>query len=190
MYRAIKLSSTVAVVCLALTVAVARADLPPDQTIYYNFRDVPTDPDSDVILIVVLDLQAADSDGDSIGWKITTAEFRKPTGARAYSIWTDNAPFVDSPDGLWWVEHANHEKLKRSEFVMSPWLVGTAAAEDPSTPGLQYDLVGVVYIPPPSGPLFEVTAAMTYEFAVDQMLGPWAWDNEPAEVPAGVNDPH
>ncbi len=172
MYRSISLVTTVSVVCLALSSAMARADLPPDQTVYYNIREVPTDPDSDVVFIVVLDLTAADSDGDWIGWEIATAEFWQPTGAKLYSIWTDNTVDVDSPDGLWWVEHANPDKPDRSEFVLPPWLTGTATAEDPSNDDLDYDFEGVEYTPPPGGPPFEVTGALTYEFTLHQASEP------------------
>ena len=120
---------------LGAQASTVKAGLPADDGVRYTMRETPEDPESDIVFTAELALKAIDSDGDSIGWKITTMEFRQPaTTTEPEYIWVEGAPSVPSPDGLWWIDHADHHSPDLAEFVLSPALTGTAIADDPSDP--------------------------------------------------------
>ncbi len=167
------------------TYTYANAALPDEQIIEYRVHEIPTDPESTVVFVVRLELTAADSDGNEIGWEITTAEFRQP-GSGGDTIWAENSPYVDTADGLWWIEHADPEAPEESEFVLPPWLAGIATADNPQDDDLDYDLEGVEYSPPPlpGDPPYENTAALDYSFTLSQEEEPLEeGDDEPVDVP-------
>lgn len=169
----------------------ARAQLPPDQSIEYVIRQTPTDPESTIVFLVRLELTAMDSDATGVGWEIGSAEFRQPgTGGASDTVWSDILPAVDSPDGLWWVDHADNRVPQESEFVLPPWLMGTAPADDPANDDLDYDFEGVTYTPPPAGAPFENTGALDYSFTLAAAQEPVEeGDDEPVEVPPATGDP-
>jgi hypothetical protein len=125
-----------------------------------------------------------------VGWEIQTIEFHQPLGAKLYSVWSEDLPYVPG-DGLWWVDHTDPQDPVRSEFVLPPAMSGTADASEPEVDDLDYELEGETYTPPPGGPPFSVTASLTYYFAMheDPEDPEEEGEDEPAEVPDGVNDP-
>ena len=165
MYSRSLLAVFVAAIVPGAIPATTRAELPPDQTVYYKIRETPKDPESDVVFVLQLEVEAVDSDGDWIGWEVTTLEIRKPPGTgQSWTIWTENSPSVDTTDGLWRIEHADPQAPKLSEFLEPPLIEGTVAAEDPSNPDMEYSVDGVVYQAPalPGGPPFAPTGALDY----------------------------
>ena len=66
-----------AVLSLAVLVALPSATqaLPPDQIVTYSFREVPSDPLSDVLITMELHLAAQERSGDDVTWKITELHF-------------------------------------------------------------------------------------------------------------------
>lgn len=163
----------------------ARADLPADRTVYLYMYEVPGDPESDIVFSVGLDLEAVDVDGVWVGWEVTSAKFIEP--GTPDTVWIENSPAVDSPDGLWWVEHVDLQDPQHDEFTLPPLLEGTATAEEPLGADLEYTLEGASYDPPPGGPPFDVTAAVDYIFTVEGEEDPKKeGDDEPVEVPPGT----
>lgn len=155
----------VTVVCLGINAPTRGDFIACDEAVLYLLHETPTDPESAVVFAVKLELEAADSDETSIGWEITLAEFRQPgDGGPADTVWVENTPVVDSPDGLWWCDHADFLDPQLSEFDMPPLLVGTADAEDPEEADLDYSFEGVTYEPPPGGPPYDPSAGLTYVF--------------------------
>ncbi|MEE9296951.1 MAG: hypothetical protein V3W34_18560 [Phycisphaerae bacterium] len=172
------------------TYTAANAVLPDDQTVEYRIHETPTDPKSAVVFVVRLELTAEDSAGYEVGWEITTAQFRQP--GTPDTTWTEDYPYVDTTDGLWWVKHADPEAPEASEFVLPPWLLSTATADDPQDDDLDYDLEGVAYsLPPPPGePPYENTAALDYSFTLAQQeILLVEGDDEPVDAPNGVEPP-
>lgn len=167
------------------TYTAARAELPDDQIVEYRVHETPTNPESAVVFAVRLELRAVDSDANGVGWEITTAKFRQPD-----TTWTEDSPYIDSPDGLWWVDHADPNAPEESEFVLPPLLVGTATADDPLDDDLDYDLEGVEYSPPPGEPPYENTGALDYSFTLAHEEDPLEeGDDEPVEVPDDPGTP-
>ena len=167
--------------------------LPDEQIVVYSIHDVPTDPTSDVVFVIELDVTAIDSDFNSVAWEITVAEFRQPgSGGDPDTVWVKNAPPVDTPDGLWWVEHFDPSAPHISEFDMLPGMVGMATAQDPANADLDYDVLGAEYIAPPSSP-YENTTALSYWLAAVQDPPPQEpieeGDGESVPIDDGVNDP-
>lgn len=154
----------VAAMAVVTTNVTAWAALPNDRTITYAIHETPTDPLSAVVFIVRLDASAvvAGVDEDSIGWDITSATFTQPD-AGGDTVWTVVDPALGTPDGLWWVDHADIHKPTLGEFVLPPALVGTANPADPLDDDLEYDLVGVSY---PGRLPYNVTARLDYTFAL------------------------
>ena len=203
MYRGFRVTFLVTVALLVATNATidtAESSIPPEQPVYpvdrvitYSIHEIPTDPSSDVVFVVSLDLTAADLDGSWVGWEIESAEFRQPgIGGGADTVWTKSSPFIDTVDGLWWIEHVDPTAPEVAEFVMPPELLGTAAADDPANADLEYDLVGVVYTPPapPETPPYENTSALAFAFTEEGQAEPIEEaDEEPADTVGSNQDP-
>ena len=77
-------------------------------------------------------------------------------------VWIQQDPEVSTPDGRWWVDHADVWSPQSSEFTRVPHLEGVATAQDPNDADLEYELEGSEYIPPspPGSPPYAVTAAL------------------------------
>ncbi len=158
-------------------------------SVRYNVRETPGDPSSAVIWTIDLALQEKQVDGNDVGWLIDSITISQlnATG-QVENTWTELTPTVNSPDGLWWVEHADPQDPKRTEFAQPPLVEGTAIAQDPPDADLDYYLEGVPYEPPPEPP-FEVTAALDYTFTLVGSSEPEGdGDDEPVELPP-LDDP-
>ena len=161
--------------------------VPNSLEVSFWIHDDPSDPESDVTFKIKLALTESDSDGDSIGWDVTSIEFRQIHASGPDTVWVESSPSVPTGDGLWWVTHADPTDPQTDEFVMPPNLSGTAVAQDSKDDDLDYDFEGVTYTPPPppGEPPYEVTAGMDYYFA----LALWppiiiiTDDDVPVEVP-------
>jgi len=166
-------------------------EAPQELTIRYNIRETPSDPSSAVIWTIDLALHEEQVDGNDVGWLTDSITISQLDGAgQPESAWTDVAPTVNSPDGLWWVEHADPQNPQRSEFAQPPLLEGTATEQEPANAGLDYYLEGVPYNPPPEGPLFANTAALDYTFTLAGSPEPEAaGDSETVEIPPDDDPP-
>ncbi|MFH1417607.1 MAG: hypothetical protein ABII12_04890 [Planctomycetota bacterium] len=184
MRTATGLITSVAAICLAIGTPVRGDFIACEQTLWYLIHEEPTDPESDVVFIVRLQVEAEDSDVDAIGWRIVAAEFRQPDGGGGDdTVWLDGSPVVDSPDGLWWCDHADFLAPQLNEFAMPPLLEGTADAQDSQGPDLDYSFEGVLYEPPPGGPPYDPTAAFNYVFTrVGEQEPKEEGDDEPGEI--------
>ncbi len=147
--------------------ALAEATGSEELSIRYNIRETPGDPSSAVIWTIDLALQEEQVDGNDVGWLIDSVTISQlnATG-QAANVWTEATPTVNSPDGLWWLEHADPQDPHRSEFAKPPVLESTATAQDPANADLNYYLKGVPYNPPPEGPPFVNTGALAYTFTL------------------------
>lgn len=147
--------------------SLAQQSEPMELSVGYNIRETPSSPSSAAIWTINLELQEGYLDGNNVGWLISAITISRlnATGQVA-DIWTEATPTVNSPDGLWWVEHADPQAPQASEFAEPPLLESTASAEDPAGSDLDYDLEGLPYNPPPEGSLFENTAAVDYRFTL------------------------
>jgi len=140
--------------------------LPPDRMITYTIHETPTDPESDVVFTIAMYLAAGDRDGDSVGWNIVYIDFLQPDTGNPDTTWTEDSPYVDSADGLWWIDHADGTFPDVSEFDLPPLMVGTAAADDPNDDDLEFDFEGVTYTTPPGGDPYANNVALTYFLAL------------------------
>ncbi len=157
---------------------------PPDQQVTYYLREVPEQAQSPVVFDIVLTLSAQAVSGKSVGWHIDRIAYHQRTGS-AVLTWTEEMPVVNSADGLWWIQHATAAAPEVREFVKPPLLVGTALAERPENPALNYSFVGADYTGTPSLP-FANTGALTFTFVVDGESTPTEeGENEPTEINGG-----
>ena len=138
-----RMLTLVTAICWIVPAAVAVAEPPADQILTYSIREDPQDEASDVIWRVEIKLEPASIDGHSVGWETTQVVIEKiGSNGAALNTWTDTASAFGTANGLWWVEHTDPEKPALSEFDMLPSTEGTADAEDPNAPGLDYALEG------------------------------------------------
>jgi len=175
---------------VGLSYTTANAVLPDDRWVALRVHETPNDPESALVFVVWLELTAMDSDGDDVGWDIITAKFIQP--GTPDTTWTDNSPYVDTADGLWWIEHADHEAPLDSEFVLPPWLAGTATADDPLDDDLDYDFAGVTYTAPspPGEPPYANTGALDYSFTLTLEQTPMEeGEDEPVDIPDNPGEP-
>lgn len=169
--------------------------LPDDRWAEYTVYETPNDPQSDVVFIVRLHLVAdqqinGEGTAGSIGWEVTGMDFTQP-GTPSDTLWTEDSPSVDTPDGLWWVDHADLSNPDTAEFALPPSLVGTATADDPADEDLDYDLAGEEYTPPaaPGEPPHEVTGSLTFDsYLATSQAAVEEGDDEPIRISGGVED--
>ena len=76
--------------------------------------------------------------------------------ANVVHTWFKTDPFVDTADGLWWIDHADPVSPVISEFLIPPRIADTAPSVNPFTEAaLEFDIEGAVYVEPPEGAPFE-----------------------------------
>jgi len=174
-----------AVLIVALPCAQALESVPSQpigRLISYGLHDDPNDPNSAVIMTVMLHVTLDTHIGNSVGWEITEIEFVEPgVGGADDTVWIESDPNVPSSDGLWWVDHADWTDPQAEEFAEPPHLVGIAAAEHPGDADLEYDFEGDEYTG--QGP-WDPTGYLNYEFMLDGAPGPFlaTADDEPEPV--------
>lgn len=147
MTRSKLLATVVATIVSGTGFSVATADLPGERTIKYYIRQTPSDSQSDIIWSVELDIEATDSNGESVGWRIGALHVKDHDPSHTpLRSWTKTSPQVNTPDGLWWVDHADHMDPLASEFDVTPLLGGTAIAARQGDADLDYSFEGDNYI--------------------------------------------
>ncbi len=118
---------------LAVLVALPAAvhALPPDQIVTYSFREVPSDPLSDVLIRMKLHIAAQSQSGDDVTWKITELHFVETASGDS---WTESAPDV----GDWVLTHADPANLTATDFTDPPTLSGSASPDQVDSADLDY----------------------------------------------------
>ena len=166
---------------LCLSSSAAEASLPSDQQVVYHIRAVPSDPQSTVVFDLSLALSAQSVDGDQVGWRVDRVECSRAIDG-VVTVWTEDAPAVSSPDGLWWVQHADVNAPQVGEFASPPLLEGTAVTDDPQQPALEYSLAGAQLTEPSSVPYAHATA-LTFALTLANESEPIkTGSDEPTEV--------
>jgi hypothetical protein len=178
-----------AVACIVAPTALA-ASLPDDRWVLYEMHSLPIDPQSDISFQVYVHLHAVERNGQWVGWEVAELVLIDHVDGKSDRSWSIAAPYVDTGDGLWQVEHADPEQPRQEEFVLPPLIYGQAVADDPEEPDLSFTFEGVPYTPPPGGPPYPITAALDYEFMCLGQLDPleFGWD-EPVYVPSDPPEP-
>ncbi|MCA9254951.1 MAG: hypothetical protein KDA33_04910 [Phycisphaerales bacterium] len=97
-----------------------------DRVIAYDLFEDYSDPQSDVIFTVYLDLGEQTRDVDAVGWKVKAAYFEMPRPNDDPIVWKVTAPYLTTSDGLYWVEHADLNAPVDAEFDQPPEMSGTA----------------------------------------------------------------
>jgi hypothetical protein len=157
----------------------AEGSLPPDQQVVYHIRSEPNDPNSEIVFDVILSLSAQVADPNSVGWHIDQIECRQTSG-EVVKVWTQDAPPIGSPDGLWRVQHAHPDHPQLQEFAELPVLEGTAQAEEPEDPDLDYSFSATGYSGPGNRP-YANTATATFTFVLTE--------DPPETVETGSDEP-
>ena len=135
---------------------------PPDYTAQFNLRQTAGDPTSPIDFTVTMGLMIEAQDGDSIGWDVVVVTIRElDVSGNVIHTWFKTNPFVDTADGLWWIEHADPASPVNSEFLVLPWIAGTSPSVNATEASLEFDFEGDVYVAPPEGAPFEDTSSLT-----------------------------
>lgn len=104
------------------------ANLPNGRTLTYEVRD--GDSESPLLYEYEMHLTANNVDGGSIGWAVDSVTITKfDAYEQLTGTWIDNAPNVDSADGLWWADHSDPANPVLDEFLASPPIDGTAGTD-------------------------------------------------------------
>lgn len=163
------------------TTSLAKAN---HQKVVLRLYENPSDPLSDVLFTLRLELTEKDLHGNSIGWEVLSVNIRQHAkNGQPERKWSEFSPVVDTSDGLWWTEHADVNAPVLSEFSEPPLIWGTAAADDPNDADLDYNLKGGIYVPPGGTSHFPTTAALNYnmtEIGAQQSMA--EGEEEPAEL--------
>jgi len=178
-------------ILLGLLVAPA-VGLPADRVVQYAIRVDPTDPNSRVQYVLSASLSARQQDGNWIGWEVESYTITEKAVLGSDTVWEVALPYVDTSDGLWWVEHADPDNPTRAEFVEPAGIGGTAVAGDSAVPNLKFWVVGVPYAPPPDGAPYEVTGAINFAFSATATASDPPADSgngEPVDLPDVPQDP-
>lgn len=175
---------------IAPSPAQAQSELPRARTVYYNVHTDTQDPESPVLISMKVLLTAQDRIGDEVGW------YTKSIGITQYDeqgdiveSWTEEFPEPTSTDPLWYVAHADPMQPESAEFSNPPELSGTADADSPNGPTLDYYIVGKNIGDPPVAP-YPITSIIDYSFQRSDEPEPIDEDeDEPAETPPSGDDP-
>jgi hypothetical protein len=184
------MSVTLPIALAALSAEALAVDppLPADRGVRYTIRENPTDPDSNVIWTIDLTLAAVERVGNEIGWSVTRVSIADvDESGNATRTWTDESPEVATPDGLWWVEHADPDDVALADFAGVPVVSGLAGAGSGTTSALEYAFDGVMYGPDPGEPLFgHVVTALSFALTLEGSATP---EHTGAGQPATVDEP-
>ncbi|MCB9855178.1 MAG: hypothetical protein H6818_05775 [Phycisphaerales bacterium] len=167
---------TIMVPCIVAALFVSTASVVADngyQVVSYNIRENPADPQSNVIFRVTFELTKADQVSGSIGWEISSAYFEQPLPTGGDNVWKTDSPTVDTPDGLWWVQHELPGNPKLSEFDAPPPVSGQANTFDP-----QFSNTLIFYFAGLGGTHDVNTARIRYSFKMDDEEDPEAEDDD------------
>jgi len=168
-----------------VAVEASASQLPADRRLSFAIHEDPYDPASPVTFTVYLSLLAKSATADQVGWEIDSVTIRQH-GDYGDTRWTEELPYVNSPDGLWWVTHDDVLAPALDEFADVPFLSGTALADDPSNDDdLDYDFEGTTYQVPLDGKPYQHTAGISYWFQRATEPEP---EEEDDEVPLDVGD--
>ncbi|MCG8404786.1 MAG: hypothetical protein MI923_06270 [Phycisphaerales bacterium] len=178
MYRRNSLVAALAVSFSSVCANVALA-LPDDQSLEYKIYD-----GTQVVFTVQIDLKAVSVDNGSVEWSIEKMEFRQH-GSKI-DEWEELNPTVNTPDGRWWVDHADTEKPEIEEFDMPPLLEGCATSQSPNIDDLDFSFEGQVYTEPPGGAPYTITVALDYLFHIVGKVDP---EEEGEDEPAELDEP-
>ena len=133
----------------------------PDYTFQLNLRVTEGDPTSAIDFTLTMALMIEEQDGDNIGWDVMSLTIREwDANGTVLNTWYTTEPLVDTPDQLWWIEHANPAAPVNSEFLVPPRIADTAPHVNPTEASLEFDIEGNIYVPPPSGAPFETTGSL------------------------------
>ncbi len=171
---------------LAVLVAIpaaAHADaLLPDQIVTYSFREVPSDPLSDVLITMELHIAAQSQSGDHVTWKITELHFVETASGDS---WTESAPDA----GDWVITHADPAKLTATDFTDPPVLKGTAPADQGGSADLDYEFAPGTCDTTCQSLYGGSVVGVAYKFAEGTRTIAEEEEEEPAEVD-DEEDPH
>lgn len=171
-----------------------KAVLPADQVIQYHLHETPSDPATPVEYRIFLDLNAVDSGHGQVAWEITKIRLEKMDNGVRVSLWTEDYPAVSTSDGYWWVAHVDLMNPAIPEFVLPPYVSGTAVECSATTEDLVYDLQGKAYVTPPGGAPYGTTGALNYTFTKQGEPDPDKDgdddDVELPDVPPGTDPPY
>ncbi len=154
----------IAAFCIAIAIsflstgfAHASDAAPQTRTVRFNIRQIPGDLHSPRAFAAILQITEAVREGHEIGWKITSITFRQPTApGECDRIWDASNVMTPSPDGFWWLNHADPNRPKLDEFRMLPLLKGTANPFEANRYGeLIYELASAAGAPNPHGVLLD-----------------------------------
>ena len=180
--------ATVLTVLLAFCGAVDARPL--DHAAQFNLRQTAGDPTSPIDFMVTMGLMIAAQEGDSIGWNVVSVTIRElDVSGDILHTWFKTAPFVDTADGLWWIEHADPVSPANSEFLVPPRIAGTAPSMNPTEAALEFDFEGAVYVEPQEGAPFEDTASLTTLLQEEGDPPPTPKKDERDEPVEAPNDP-
>lgn len=167
---------------------------PPDYTIQFNLHETAGAPTSANDFLITLGLMIESQDGNSIGWDVIMVTIRKlDENGDVVNTWFKNTPFVDTTDGLWWIEHADPQSPANGEFLIPPRIVDTAPSANPTEPSLVFDIEGALYVAPPDGAPFADTGLLTTWLQEEGNPPPPPnkdETDEPVEVPPHHEEPY
>jgi hypothetical protein len=100
-----------------------------EKVVCYLIREIPDDATSSIEFAFALSLREQNRTGSDIGWSIVAADIRQAIDPHQCDrTWHTTSIDLTTPDGLWWVTHADADQPAISEFDMPPLIAGTADA--------------------------------------------------------------
>ena len=189
-----KTKNGASVLTLLLVFCGAADARPPDYTLTFNLHETPGDPASPIDFTITMGLMKDTVNGNDIGWLVNVVTIRKVDGqGNVLTTWSKNQPFVDTEDGLWWIEHADPNAPVNSEFLVPPLISGTAPSPNPNVVSLEFEFEGAMYVAPPEGAPYDDTSSLTALLRDEGTPPPPPKkdiEDEPVEMPDEPLDPY
>lgn len=128
----------------------------------FYVHESPADPNSPLLYEMTFTLEPAETAGNLVGWQVVKSTLVRPDGGEDH-VFFDAAPAVDTPDGLWWVEHDDIDTPVIAEFSATPPMSGLALANEPADTDLEYSFDGHgAYTPSGGSSQFLAFASVTF----------------------------
>ena len=187
-----KTKNGASVLTLLLAFCGAADARPTDFTLGFNLHETIGDPTSPIDFTITMGLMKDTVDGNDIGWLVNAVTIRKMDGqGNVLTTWSKNQPYVDTFDGLWWIEHADPNAPVNSEFLVPPLISGTAPSTNPNVVSLEFEFEGAIYVAPPEGAPYDDTSSLTTLLQEEGNPTPEKEEeDEPVETPELPEEPY
>jgi len=155
---------------------------------HYALHAEPSDPESPVLFTVSYFLTLAEQGEGSAGWRVDKVRFKQyDAEGELIGVWKIENPILNTPDGLWWTQHARAVAPELAEFTLPPRISGTALSEFGSPHDLDFEFEGLDRDPSAQSETPPDSGTLSWYLAYSGASSP---ESEGDDEPVDIEGPH